>query len=406
VSGKTGVVVNNTNSGPGAFNQKGIPVVFVTGNVNGNQFFLKDGPIDTGFFDYDLFFVPTGSGFFELRSFPGAGAHLLPQLITASQDIWYGTSETWLDRSADLRVLLNGGAAYDPQAKYATGQDYSSFTPAVWVRGSGNWLDRDDKARTSAYGRSYRFNLDRELEMMNFQFGIDLGRRGLFAEGDALVFGVLGGAVLADLDYDSLSRQFDFTGGEIGGYATYLHGGLFVDTLVNVQFLDIDTNAALGFPGSLDVTNVGIRTDAGYRFGGFHGGLFIEPLATIAVVWSDIDGFSLGGSTVSFDDDANVRGRLGLRVGTSTQAWEGTTMEPFIIGSLWGNLSGDNHATLTSTGTKFGFTDDAEDTWGVVSTGVNFFNPSASTTVFAKLDITFGDDIDGIGAKAGMRYNW
>jgi hypothetical protein len=33
-------------------------------------------------------------------------------------------------------------------------------------------------------------------------------------------------------------------------------------------------------------------------------------------------------------------------------------------------------------------------------------NPSASTAVFAKLDVTFGDDVDGIGGKAGMRVSW
>jgi len=32
------------------------------------------------------------------------------------------------------------------------------------------------------------------------------------------------------------------------------------------------------------------------------------------------------------------------------QAWTGTTMEPFVIGSLWGNLSDDNKGTLVSTG--------------------------------------------------------
>jgi hypothetical protein len=34
---------------------------------------------------------------------------------------------------------------------------------------------------------------------------------------------------------------------------------------------------------------------------------------------------------------------------------------------------------------------------------VNFFNPSAGTAVFAKVDVTFGDDVDG---KAGMRVAW
>ena len=210
---------------------------------------------------------------------------------------------------------------------------------------------------------------------------------------------------LADLDYNQLARGFDFEGGQVGGYATYLRGGLFVDTLLNAHLLELET-ATLGFPSSLDATTVGLRTDTGYRFGSFSGGAFIEPLATLSVLWADIDGFSLGGNTVSFDDEANVRGRLGVRVGTSYPIWGTTTVEPFVIGSLWGHLSGDNQATLTSSGTTFRFEDDLDDIWGEVSAGVNFFNPSASTAVFAKLDVTFGDDVDGIGGKAGMRVSW
>jgi autotransporter family porin len=410
VSGQTKVKVNNTNTGPGVFNKEGIPVIFVNGATpNGNEFFLGN-PIDTGFFNYDLFFRPTGSGVFELRSFLGQGAFVLPQLITSSQDIWHQTSDTWFDRTADLRVLLYGSAAptaYDPNARYADGQPPAgNITPAVWARGSGNWLDRENSQSVTAYGRSYKYNLNRDLETIDFQSGIDLGKRGLLSENDILIFGALGGFVHADLDYDAINRAFDYQGGQVGGYATYLRGGLFVDTLVNVHLMEIDTGRSLGFPSSLDATTVGVRTDSGYRFGSFNGGAFIEPLATIAVDWADIDGFSLGGNKVSFDDDANVRGRLGLRVGTSMQLWTGTTMEPFVIGSLWGNLSDDNQATLVSTGTTFILKEDLQDVWGEVSAGVNFFNPSANTSVFAKLDVTFGDDIDGVGGKAGMRVSW
>ena len=409
VTGKTALQVNNTNAGAGVFNPEGIPVVFVGGNVKSDAFFLPQ-PIDTGFFDYDLFFVPENSGFFELRSFVGGGALLLPQLVTATQDIWHQGSSTWFDRTADLRVLLAGGAtpiAYDPNGGYANGAAAgpTAFTPAVWARGSGAWLDRDGRESVGAYGRTYTYDLSRDLDVIDWQMGLDLGKRDLFSQGDILVFGVLGGFVGADLDYNQLARGFDFEGGQVGGYATYLNGGLFVDTLLNAHLLELET-ATLGFPSSLDATTVGLRTDAGYRFGSFSGGAFIEPLATIAVLWSDIDGFTNGGNRVSFDDEANVRGRLGMRVGTSYPVWTGTTMEPFVIGSLWGNLSGDNQATLTSSGTTFRFEDDLDDVWGEVSAGVNFFNPSASTAVFAKVDVTFGDDVEGIGGKAGMRVSW
>ena len=409
VSGETEVKVNNTNHGLGVYNKQGISVVYVNGATpNGNEFFLPH-PINTGFFDYDLFFKPTDSGVFELKSFLGQGAFVLPQLITAAQDMWHSGSSTWFDRTADLRVLLNGGAApaEDAEAKYAEGapQAPQNFTPAVWARGSGNWLNRDDSENVSAYGRDYRYNLNRNLETVDFQSGIDLGRRGLFSDNDILVFGALGGFIHSDLDYDAINRLFNFEGGQVGGYATYLRGGLFVDTLVNVHLMQIDTRT-LGFPNSMNATTVGVRTDSGYRFGSFHGGAFIEPLATISATWADIDGFTLGGNKVSFNDDAAVQGRLGLRVGTSTQLWPGLTAEPFVIGSLWGNLSNDNQATLVSTGTSFHLEDKLEDVWGEASAGVNFFNPTANTSVFAKVDVTFGDNIDGVGGKAGMRVSW
>jgi len=98
---------------------------------------------------------------------------------------------------------------------------------------------------------------------------------------------------------------------------------------------------------------VGLRTDAGCRFSSVNGGVFFEPLATMEIAWADIDGFNVGGNKVSFSDDANVRGRIGGRVGTTTEAWKGTMMEPFLIASLGGNLSEDNSAKLVSTGTTF-----------------------------------------------------
>jgi autotransporter family porin len=409
VFGKTQVIVNNTRPGGGVFNPEGIPIVFVpNGQVASNAFFMPR-PFDSGLFDWDVYFVPTGggSGLFELRSFPGGGAHQLPQLLTAAQDIWHNTNETWFDRTADLRVLLNGGAVFGAEGG-KLGATQAALTPGLWVKGSGTWLNQDDSAKTSAYGQTYKYDLGRDLNLWNVEGGVDFGKKGVWAEGDALLFGILGGAILGSLDYDQLARRFDINGGEVGGYVTYLSGGLFVDNLAKVDFLEFENGGgAPGLPGSLDATTWGFRTDAGYRFGQFRRGPFVEPLATIAVAWSDIDNFNFAGNSVKFNDEDDVRGRLGLRVGTSREVWPAIVMEPFVIGSVWGNLSGENKATVTSLGTTFGpFTDEPDDVWGEVSTGVNFFSPGANTSLFAKLDVTFGDEINGVSARGGMRYNW
>jgi autotransporter family porin len=408
VTGQTLLKVNNTNRGPGAFNRS-IPVVFANGDVKSNAFFLER-PIDTGLFEYDLHFVPTNSGFFELRSHPGGGSHVLPRFATAAQDIFFVGNDTWFDRSADLRVLLNGGApgGAPPDARYLNGaQPVPGITPAVWVKGSGTWLKQDDKAQTESSGRIYRYDLNRDLDVAHFQTGVDFGAIDVLSQGDMLIYGVLGGAILGDLDYNQIARQFDISGGEVGTYATYLRGGLFVDTLLKADFVEFDSNGALGVPGSFNSTAWGVRTDAGYRFGSFRRGLFIEPLATIAFNWVDVEDFTVGGNKAILHDESVIRGRLGLRLGTSTEVWSGTLMEPFVIGSVWGNLGSDtNRATLTSNGTTFHFQDDLDETWGVVSAGVNFFNFAANTTVFAKLDVIFGDETDGVSGKGGLRVSW
>jgi outer membrane autotransporter protein len=402
VTGRTALAVNNTGSGLGAYNPQGIVVVNVpNGNVASNAFFLPQ-PIETGLFDWDLFFVPTGSGFFELRSFPGGGAHVLPQLLTASQDVWYATSETWLDRTADLRVQLSGGGV-PANLKEGVAMPSGNITPGIWVRGSGTWLDRDDQASTTAFGRTYKFNLDRDLDLGTVQGGVDFGSRGVLSEGDALLYGLLGGAVFGELTYDQLARQFDIDGGEVGGYLTYLNGGLYIDNLLKATFTEFDGSANSGIPG-LDSTVWGFRSDGGYRFGAPRQGAFFEPQATIAAAWTDLDNFTLAGNSVTFGDETDVRGRLGLRVGTSRLTRDGGVIEPFVVGSLWGNLSGDNKATVTSSGTSFGFTDKGDDVWGVLSGGLNLFAASGNSSAFAKVDYTFGDDIDGFGAKLGMRY--
>ena len=52
------------------------------------------------------------------------------------------------------------------------------------------------------------------------------------------------------------------------------------------------------------------------------------------------------------------------------------------------------------------FSDDLQGTWGEVSGQVNLFNADGSIAAFAKLDVTFGEDLEGVGGQVGMRFDW
>ena len=409
VTGRTAVIVNNTKSSAGAFN-KGIPVIKVTGSTGPNDFFLKNGAIDAGFFTYDLLLKPGNTNVFELRSALNQNALVLPQLTTAMQDLWHSTSDTWFDRTADLRMALYGApamAALPASSKLepvGTVPGYQVIYPGLWARGSFGELNRDASVSFSSFGPTTA-HLNREQRTGDFEAGIDFGTRNLLGQGDALIFGVLGGFVVSTLDYDQIAQSFDLNGGQVGAYATYLNGGLFLDTLFKADFVKVDPKDAVGFSGSVDAQNFGVRLNSGYRFGGFGPGVFFEPLATIGVVDSNIDNFTEGGNRVNFDDGTSVRGRLGLRVGTNFQAGQ-ITVEPFVIGSVWHEFEDDNRTALVSSGTLFSLTDNFEDTWGEVSAGVNLFNIGAGASGFGKVDVAFGDNIDGAKGQIGVRYKW
>ena len=265
-------------------------------------------------------------------------------------------------------------------------------------------MNRDDRVTFTSFGPTSA-NLNRDQNVGDFEAGLDFGKRDVMAPGDALIFGVLGGLITSELRYDQVNQSFDFDGGQAGAYVTYLNRGLFVDTLFKVDFLTLDSQISSGLPSSLDATNIGARVDSGYRFGGFGSGAFFEPLATVSVVDSQIDDFNRNGNSVNFDDGTSVRGRLGLRAGRSYTA-DVMTFEPFVIASVWHEFEDSSQATLVSGGTLFNLLDDLQGTWGEVSAGVNVFNVGMGASGFVKLDVVFGDDIQGAGGQAGVRYRW
>ena len=404
VTGTTALLVNDTNPGAGSYNPTGIRFAHVEGDAPEGSFFLPGGPIDKGFFDYDILRVETSSSDWLLVSAPNDRAEELPAMITGAQTIWYESTGVWLDRTADLRRQLTtcspadvaglsakaGGATVTAAADMGPDCTYKRY--GMWFRGFGGEYDRND-------------GVEYDQDLWGGEAGIDFIVSDAGSDGGVFVVGALGGYLTSKMDFNERNDKADFEGGTVGAYATYLRGGWYADLLFKANILDVDYETSFDDPeadANTDAVSLGARLDAGYRFQ--MDSVFVEPQATLAYVSTDMDDYSLLATDVDPETGESLRGRLGLRIGAS---WDSGNMifEPFLVGSLWHEFEGDNEVDLTS-GASVSVSDDPQATFGEVGGGLNIMNPEGGMSFFAKVDAMVGGDIESISGKLGGRFDW
>lgn len=378
----------------------GILVALVTGAADENSFAL-DGPLNGGFFTWGLQYelLDTGDHAYELYvTGTGVGASEFAAGMTGAQDLWFQTAGTLLQRQMDLRSLL-GGTGVTPVADFAepvAPTPIAKVTPGFWFSGLGAWLERDDEENG--------FTLDRRQTIWGGLAGFDFGTQ---EAGEAMLFGIFGGYLTSELDFKETNTEWTYEGPTLGAYATWLDRAFYVDATVKVDFLDVAIDPEDLAPdaddGDTDALNIGGRLDAGYRFGD---SVFIEPQASLAVLYSEIDDVDVFGGTVAFDEGTSIRGRLGLRLGFDHQASDAIVYSGDVIASLWEDFSDDNNAAIATPGLPaFGVSDDPGATMGDISLGFAVASPDGWSG-FLRGNYQFADDYDAYSGNVGIRYNW
>jgi len=410
-AGTTTVHVNVV--GANGANLVGIPVVRIEGTPSAPGQFNLDGPINGGFFVWDMRFDPTNNWheLYTVTTNPddpnnpgdpvvGIGAFEFPAGFGATQDIWFQTIGTLLQRQADLRPLLQG-LGVTPVADYSepvepTPVAGAIMAPGFWFKGFGTYIDLDDEENG--------YDLDRKQTIYGGMAGFDFGTKEAF--GDAWLFGVFGGYVGSDLDFKSTNTEWDYQGPTVGAYVTYLDQAFYADATVKVDFLDIDIDPQDlgGDKSDTDAVNIGGRLDTGYKFGHT---AYIEPQASLAVVHTEIDDVDVFGGTVEFDDDTSVRGRLGMRFGVDHTHADATVYSADVTASVWETLTGgDSDVTIVDTGVPdFGASDDQSSTFGDISLGLGVANPDGWSS-FVRGNYLFAEDYEAFTGNAGVRFVW
>ena len=442
VTGLTHIIVNDVAPGlPGAYNPIGIPVVESNGdvtpgsgssigtNVKGN-FDLPQGPIEKGFFAYNLFYLPktdasacqSGFNCWFLASTPGTGALEFTQLDTAAVDIWSDAAGLWLDRTADLRDYFfnpqsscdarGGGADLAVKAPPCVPSP-SGVGPGAWVRAYGDWIRNNSNATWTAFGTTLTSDVHYNQTNAGAQLGYDWAF--MRTSYSSLLVGVMGGADELTVNFAS-GTKVTFQGGNAGAYATFLSRGWFADGLFLANWMSMDyTGSGTLFGGLGGLGNIGVNTDmsqyggridTGYRFQ--FNPWFFEPQFTAEVVHTSFGDlpFPIFGTNVSVDDDTSVRGRIGGRIGT-TWVTNGWRIEPSVDGGVWQTFAGSNGAVLTNNGFAIDLTDPNNNkTEGEVGGMLNFYQIGTSWSAFVKGDYRFANDYTSGSVKGGVRYQW
>ncbi|WP_162918526.1 autotransporter outer membrane beta-barrel domain-containing protein [Taklimakanibacter deserti] len=379
-------------------NTQGIRVVIAGGNTTEEDFDLG-GPLNAGFYTWDLRLDDGGETIHELyTSGIGVGAYEFAAGISGAQQVWQQTTGTIMQRQADLRVLFEG-MSVTPAADYAEPVEptpLARITPGFWFNGTGAYVDQDDEEDG--------FTLDRKQTIWGGLAGFDFGHENA---GSAWLFGVFGGYLTSDLEFDETNTEWNYEGPTVGAYVTYLDHAFYADLTVKADFLDIEIDPQDLAPASddadTDATNVGGRIDTGYKFGET---VFVEPQASFAVVHTEIDDVDIFGGTVEFDDETSVRGRLGLRLGFEHTDSTAVIYSGDVTASVWEEFAGDNGVSITDpTFGTFDASDDAGGTIGDVSLGFGMV-ASEGWSGFIRGNYQFAEDYEAVAGNAGVRFAW
>jgi outer membrane autotransporter protein len=189
-------------------------------------------------------------------------------------------------------------------------------------------------------------------------------------------------------------------GYNLAAYAAFESRGFFFNAIAKVDWIDVDATPGQGILAEFDATAWGLRGTAGYRF--HSGNVYFEPSVSLSYVNADIDDYTVVGASVAFDDIESFRGAVGLRVGGEFRSGNGV-WSPFVGIYAVDEFSGDNSAVFTL-GPSVTLTRDAPGTFGEATAGLNY--STGRLEVFARGELDFGGEREGLSGRAGIRLRF
>jgi outer membrane autotransporter protein len=319
----------------------------------------------------------------------------------------------------------------------------------IWVRGVGGNVDVKSGTNTlvSAAGVSATVSCLQKVDetFAGVQFGRDLGI--LNVNGWNFHWGVTAGYLVTNAHLASGAFSFtdpatgEFAGGGpfnsatnipfIGVYAAATYNGFSVDALLRTEYYqtNLDAPGVNLFNQEIDAHGITFAASAAYQWQVPNSNWFVEPSAGVIISRIKVDPFNYvtsGTTTPSFDDRLSGTlqlndiksdiGRLGLRFGTTVEAWN-VVWQPFAAASVWHEFGPNvtsNYATcpgcafLGSTPVTVSAASSTSNigTFGQYSLGVSASVPGTGWLGFVRVDFRDGPELEGWSGTGGIRYQF
>jgi autotransporter family porin len=277
----------------------------------------------------------------------------------------------------------------------------AGWLPTVWGRVFGQDVDMkwDGTVAPSFDGTLFGFQAGADL--FGWESTTDHHDRvGLFI-GHARMDGDVKGQALGWNDLQV--GDADVNGTSLGAYWTHVGpNGWYLDGILMGTWFGGDSTSSAGESIDIDGTGVTASLEGGYPIA-LTPEWTLEPQAQLIWQHLSLDDQADRFSTVSFDSDDAVTGRLGVRLQGNFQT-KAANFQPYLKANLWYNFDGEDRIIFAETPIIAEFGGTALEIGGGVVAKL-----SESTSLFATADYTF--DVDGekwrvLEGNIGLSIKW
>ena len=255
-------------------------------------------------------------------------------------------------------------------------------------------------------------------------FGGYNNSRSTFTDGTFSVLAPVPGSPTNEEFFGRTNAREQAESGFLGVYGAYFVDHWTADLALKADFGQLNSENTLNksltlCPGTLpvdrqaevDVSEYTIAANLAYR-NELGPKSWFEPLAGFRFTYTDF-GTSSGGFAIGAEDGRTLRLQIGARFGGAWVSTEGYTVTSTLAGLLYSDILIDGFVGKTLIGTAGGGTAlvDASTlndegkvrVLGQFATVVDFGN---GYSLFGDVEVRGGQDLFGVGGRAGVRYTW